>query len=325
MLPHSRLFQLPVILTRSGPPWALLALAVLAVVAHPVKAKCEQLGKRQVRTTGSVVNPLKCQPFVILYRMDRAGNNDGILDPHEIPRGAESFVQRLVSESKVNVTRTTSLKQVAVAWHRRAPRTAGRALKSCVIQREPSPSPHGKSEASHHDHAMNFLRLYDQNSNGSLEPSEWSRIGGDWHETDSDLDGVLSPEELSSRFLAYGQSASAPETCATPPEAIDSAADSPRRSALGQHRPKTEEPSRRRRSYRRRTPHERLPAGIPDWYIEKDADRDGQIMMAEFARTWDDEKLAAFQRFDSNDDGVITPRECLATEAQQRPGLGQGK
>jgi hypothetical protein len=64
--------------------------------------------------------------------------------------------------------------------------------------------------------------------------------------------------------------------------------------------------------YRFKTPHERLPKGIPDWFIEKDANRDGQIMMAEFATRWNNALVAEFLQFDRNGDGIVTPKECLA-------------
>jgi hypothetical protein len=289
-------------------------VVVLAVVVHPLNAEDDRPGESLRRDAGPVGNPLKRQPFVVLYRMDRAGNGDGILDPDEIPHGAESFVQQLLSESKMTVTRSTPLKQVAIAWHRRTPRTTRQLLQSAVIQPERSRPPHCRTPASHHDLAANFLWLYDSNANGSLEPVEWERIGGDWYEADADLNGELSLEELSSRFLTYERRASESQVTVPPSDSTGTGSTGPQRSAPSRAKPQAKVTLRRCKSYRRQTPHERLPAEIPDWYIQKDADRDGQIMMVEFAREWDDEKLAAFNRYDLNRDGLITPRECLAVE-----------
>jgi len=63
--------------------------------------------------------------------------------------------------------------------------------------------------------------------------------------------------------------------------------------------------------YRIRTAEERLPAGLPDWFTERDADGDGQVMMSEYASDWTDELVAEFNGFDANRDGVIAPQECL--------------
>jgi hypothetical protein len=79
-----------------------------------------------------------------------------------------------------------------------------------------------------------------------------------------------------------------------------------------------------RKFYRFKTAHERLPKGIPDWFIEKDADRDGQVMMAEFATRWNEALVAEFVQFDRNRDGVVTPKECLAAREAGVVYTGQG-
>jgi Ca2+-binding EF-hand superfamily protein len=53
---------------------------------------------------------------------------------------------------------------------------------------------------------------------------------------------------------------------------------------------------------------------LPDWFVQKDADGDGQVSMAEFATEWTDAKAAEFQKYDMNNDGFITPEECLRAE-----------
>ncbi len=71
-------------------------------------------------------------------------------------------------------------------------------------------------------------------------------------------------------------------------------------------------PSRpKRKSSRFRTPRERLPAGLPGWFLESDANRDGQVAMSEYSRAWSNAKAAEFARIDRNKDGIITPKECL--------------
>jgi Ca2+-binding EF-hand superfamily protein len=62
------------------------------------------------------------------------------------------------------------------------------------------------------------------------------------------------------------------------------------------------------------TARERLPKGLPDWFLEKDVNGDGQITMAEFTDTWTAEKVAEFDRYDLNHDGIITAAECLKVE-----------
>jgi hypothetical protein len=79
-----------------------------------------------------------------------------------------------------------------------------------------------------------------------------------------------------------------------------------------------------RKFYRFKTAHERLPKDIPDWFVEKDANEDGQIMMAEFAARWNDSIVAEFAQFDRNRDGVVTPQECLAAREAGVVYTGQG-
>ena len=313
MVEHFRVVQLPAVLAGSGASCVLLALAVGTLAVRTTNAGTEQSEETQSPPVGSGLDPLRCQPFVVLYRMDRAGNRDGILDPGEIPRGAESFVQRLVSESKVASPQRTPLRHVAIAWHRRAPSSTGRLPKSTVIQRDRSRSVRRKPLAGNRDHAANLLGLYDRNANGSLDRDEWSQIGPGWNEADIDGNGVLSLDELSNRLMAYEQAT----TDSTPADSTGLAPKDRRQSAPSQGDRTGSPPSQGRRSYRVRTPHERLPAGIPGWYIQKDEDRDGQILMVEYARAWNDEKLAEFNRYDLNRDGIITPRECLKAERQR--------
>jgi len=68
----------------------------------------------------------------------------------------------------------------------------------------------------------------------------------------------------------------------------------------------------RRRIYRFKTAHERLPSGIPGWFRERDLNRDGQAAMSEYSLEWTDSRLAEFDELDLNGDGIITPKECLA-------------
>jgi Ca2+-binding EF-hand superfamily protein len=68
------------------------------------------------------------------------------------------------------------------------------------------------------------------------------------------------------------------------------------------------------------TGRERLPKGLPDWFLEKDKNGDGQITMAQFTDEWTPEKLAEFARYDLNHDGIITAAECLKVEKAKTAG-----
>lgn len=63
------------------------------------------------------------------------------------------------------------------------------------------------------------------------------------------------------------------------------------------------------------TAHEKLLANkdIPQWYIDLDKDNDGQVSMSEWCKPneWTTEKVAEFEHYDLNHDGIITPTELV--------------
>ncbi len=62
------------------------------------------------------------------------------------------------------------------------------------------------------------------------------------------------------------------------------------------------------------TPAEKLPKGLPSWFLDKDVHHNGQITMAEYTTNWTLQKVAEFKRYDLNGDGIITADECLKVE-----------
>ncbi len=52
--------------------------------------------------------------------------------------------------------------------------------------------------------------------------------------------------------------------------------------------------------------------GLPERFKSADKNSDGQVTMNEFSSTWDDQVLQEFLKFDTNSDGIITAKECLA-------------
>ncbi len=158
---------------------------------------------------------------------------------------------------------------------------------------EPSPPPPPIDERIAR-FADGLMQRYDENKNGVLEKEEWSKMRGDWAPGDQDGDGNISKEELSRRLAEMngGQQSRGGETR---PEASSSASASPVST----------------KKYRFSSPHDRLPDGLPSWFRERDKDRDGQVLMAEFADRWTEATYREFAKYDLNGDGVITPEECL--------------
>ncbi len=58
-----------------------------------------------------------------------------------------------------------------------------------------------------------------------------------------------------------------------------------------------------------------LSEGLPGWFYELDADRDGQVAMSEFATEWTEGKLQEFSSLDTNSDGLLTASEVAGSKA----------
>jgi len=58
-----------------------------------------------------------------------------------------------------------------------------------------------------------------------------------------------------------------------------------------------------------------LTEGLPGWFYELDANRDGQVAMTEFTTDWTDEKFQEFALFDRNGDGLLTASEASQSKA----------
>lgn len=161
-------------------------------------------------------------------------------------------------------------------------------------------------------YARSMLAQYDKNKNGRLEKNEWSRLRGSPKESDRNGDDILDLDELTNHLAAYGS------------RRVD--VRSSRARSAGKSTYGSGNPGEAHRSLRFLTPQERLPKGIPDWFLRRDADLDGQISMAEFSTVWPSGKLKEFNDLDLNRDGLIVPNECLqATKDETRVGGGRGR
>ena len=66
----------------------------------------------------------------------------------------------------------------------------------------------------------------------------------------------------------------------------------------------------KRRSYRFTPATERLTGNLPSWFKSRDRNKDGQVSMSEYSRSWTDRLARQYRELDLNDDGVITAKEA---------------
>ena len=179
-----------------------------------------------------------------------------------------------------------------------------------------------------------ILEQYDRsrsNGGGSGQSPTSLRSAGTSSTTSSSAGGMLSPPGMgfgasgshpasvkspsSSSTPAVASTTSptpagmmAPPSGAAPPAAIAAAA-----LATSSTPAPSSEDAKPRGPARFLTARERLPKGLPDWFVEK-ANSDGQVTMADYTKNWTQDAVAKFDRYDLNHDGVITAEECLRVE-----------
>jgi hypothetical protein len=194
----------------------------------------------------------------------------------------------------------------------------------------------GKSPAE--SQAADVVRRFDTDGDGILHKEEWKAVenemgwkgGGGHRKADFNLDDFISREELAA-FISLQDPANptgggpggppgGPGRPGPGGPMRGPPGTQPLNSASGA-RPWTtgstaqtsgaDTATETRRSYRFLTPAERLPEGLPEWFLPKDRNLDGQVAMSEFETDWTEDRLAEYGRHDLNQDGVITPAECL--------------
>lgn len=149
--------------------------------------------------------------------------------------------------------------------------------------------------------ARNTIRRYDRNRDGVLSKDELSsRLSGNPMDFDRNKDGRLTESEFAVRYARRRETQEAARND-----------DRNRRRDRGREEP-VEAPDvyGGRKSYRIED-ESKLPEGLPGFFTDKDSNKDGQLEMAEFASTWDDDTVNEFFKSDLNRDGIITAKEAI--------------
>jgi hypothetical protein len=154
-----------------------------------------------------------------------------------------------------------------------------------------------------------------------LQPEEQGFLGSSAAGDDLNHDGMITIDEL---VMHKSAGAAAISTPASSGASIASSSSASRRNS--DNRSKTDDPLAKRvltgsaggtgkdvdkrRSYRFSKASDKLPTGLPTWFKLRDANGDGQVSMNEYSRSVSQSMVSEFRRYDTNDDGIITPKEA---------------
>ena len=269
-------------------------------------------------------------PSGFLERLD--ANKNGTLDPEEQKGPASFLIGRLQqTDPSIKPGQPISIKKVSEAFAKmRGGGTSSNSSRSSSsssddsleaellvpgfgVEEEPVPLMGFGAAAemltvtvtdADKREAEDRMRRYDSNKDGFLSSEEMRRFSGNPMDFDRNKDGKLSLKELSVRYARRR-------------EGREEQQDSSRNDRRRDDRRSQKDPPDvydGRKSYRT-LDGSKNPEGLPG-YFDRDADKDGQVTMAEYASEWNDALVAEFFTFDLNSDGRITVAE--AREASER-------
>ena len=276
--------------------------------------------------------------------MDTNGN--GMLDPDEAQGPARFMLDRMArSNPKIDVTKpipmstlTESFQQMRSGGFSSEGSSFGSVDEIPILEKDSLVPGFGKKiektpvpgfgassekfsvvlEERDLKEADDKMGRYDKNNDKMLDENELKE--GRWSDSpmqyDRNRDGKLSRQELGVRY-ARRRLAGAGQT-----QDQQASNSNNRRDAYNAGRPKENpeekkekaNPYEKRASYRVTDSDGRMPniPGLPEWFTRNDTNFDGQVSMSEFNRRPNQDTIDDFARFDANQDGWITNRECLA-------------
>jgi hypothetical protein len=188
------------------------------------------------------------------------------------------------------------------------PAPPGPTVPEFGVALEPAPHSTLDSDGRLARFVHSTISRHDRNGDGVLDKEEWAGALDHLTPADTNRDGRLTPEEIAKWMTEQmtGQTADR--------RTVES---QPKGKVAANSKPSPENGSN---SHRSPTPHEGAKQSeeeLPYWFVEKDANRDGQVAMAEYSTYWTDAIAEEFMRHDLNNDGMVTPQECLKGPSPQ--------
>lgn len=156
-------------------------------------------------------------------------------------------------------------------------------------------------------YAQRIVKRYDTNGDGRLEAAEWKGMHGKPEVADANDDGQITVDEFARYAASYGSGRRI--RLSTPREPVAQATS----AALATDTAAADTDAQqviveRRRGLKYFAP---LPGGVPGWFVERDADGDAQLTLAEFSPKLRTTEVTEFKSYDVNGDGLLTAAELV--------------
>ncbi len=186
----------------------------------------------------------------------------------------------------------------------------------------------GGGRMDYSEYARNLVRDNDKNGNMILDGEEVNQLRGPAALADANGDKSITVEEIVARLSNRESSAGRQERKSDDGE---SAAASESKTGAASEDGKTrvytwlgngpagqdsKENAQKRKSYRF-TPASERWGSASSRIKSRDRNDDGQVSMSEYSRTWSARTVREFQRYDSDSDGVITPKEATTDSGDE--------
>ncbi len=178
----------------------------------------------------------------------------------------------------------------------------------------------GRPSTDVSDYARDLVKKYDKNGNKMLEEDERGELRGPAAQADLNDDKVITVEEIVGSLSNRGSAARGRDrSVRRERNEGDSDRAAGKTDATAKKRVYTsvaagssakDKEADKRRSYRFTPASERLNGNLPSWFKTRDRNKDGQVSMSEYSRSWTDRLARQYRELDLNDDGVITSKEA---------------
>jgi hypothetical protein len=199
------------------------------------------------------------------------------------------------------------------------------AAESQPLGTAPAPRVAGAVTSKLLRYAERIVNKYDTNRDRRLEASEYRAMRGQPELADRDRDGAISVDEFAQHVADFAAGrrirlATPGGAVAEAPSAVASVPTSAATVSPGESTTVDPTALAERRKLKFFAP---LPPGVPAWFVERDADGDAQLTLAEFSPRLRSAEINEFNKHDTNGDGLLTTAE-LSRAAASAPAATEG-